>query len=244
MFLDILINGIIESVIGKSAAAENLFLGPKAIAIDHDTAFVADSLLHRIYALSIKGVFKYSIGSVRGSDVGSFNYPIGVAVYQNILIVTDFENSRVQIFDKITGHFLRKFGDGILAQPAGVAVDPADGNIYVVDMNNHRICVFNVDGKFLKSWGKRGSVEPAAFNMAYSVSLNEHYVFVADTSNDRIQIFTKEGEFVRAFPEEGSDIVFSRPTHALPVVLIIVFLFFYASPLLLIFLDWQSALRG
>jgi DNA-binding beta-propeller fold protein YncE len=44
-------------------------------------------------------------------------------------------------------------GAGQLQGPLGVAVSEATGDVYVVDSANHRIDVFDGEGKFLEAWG-------------------------------------------------------------------------------------------
>jgi hypothetical protein len=44
-------------------------------------------------------------------------------------------------------------GAGSLEGPLGVAVSEATGEVYVVDSANHRIDVFDGEGKFLEAWG-------------------------------------------------------------------------------------------
>ena len=87
------------------------------------------------------------LGRGDGQLYGTFG--VATASSGNI-IVTDYYNSRVQIFDS-QGTFLLKFGtpgvgcDGCFYYPVGVAVD-ATGNIYVADSNNNRIQVFTPGG--------------------------------------------------------------------------------------------------
>ena len=54
----------------------------------------------------------------------------------------------MQVFDP-DGSFLRTWGsrgnsEGLFADPVGIAID-ASGNVYVVDMGNDRVRVFNVE---------------------------------------------------------------------------------------------------
>ena len=46
-------------------------------------------------------------------------------------------------------------GDKPLNSPEGIAID-SQGNIYVVDWGNHRICIFGRDGSYLRSFGRFG----------------------------------------------------------------------------------------
>ncbi len=44
-------------------------------------------------------------------------------------------------------------GAGQLSEPAGVAIDEASGDVYVVDRANNRLERFDVDGHFIAAWG-------------------------------------------------------------------------------------------
>jgi len=80
--------------------------------------------------------------------------------------------------------------------PSDVAFD-AEGNIFVADGHgtNARIAKFDRNGRFLLSWGARGS-DPGQFNTPHSIATDaQGNVYVADSGNKRIQIFDGRGTF-------------------------------------------------
>jgi DNA-binding beta-propeller fold protein YncE len=88
--------------------------------------------------------------------------------------------------------------------PSDVAVDPANGDVYVADgYGNSRIAVFDRAGKFLRQWGHQGTQEEAnagvggAFmRVVHCVVIgNDGLVYVCDRQSDRIQVFDKMGTF-------------------------------------------------
>ena len=91
---------------------------------------------------------------------------------------------------------------GALSSPRNVAIGP-DGLAYVADSGNHRIQVFDADGRFVRGWGSFGA-EPGQFNEPWGVAVDDRYVYVADTWNHRVQKFTLEGEFVGAYGTSGA----------------------------------------
>ncbi len=79
--------------------------------------------------------------------------------------------------------------------PTDVAWD-AQGNIFISDgFGNARIAKFDKNGKYIKSWGSRGS-EPGQFNNPRSLATDaQGNVYVADKGNNRIQVFDNDGTF-------------------------------------------------
>src|SRR5207302_8667678 len=74
-------------------------------------------------------------------------------------------------------------------RPTDVAWD-SNGNIFVADgYGNSRIAKFDKNGKFLKSWGQRGT-EPGQFNLPHAIAVDaQNNVYVGDRENKRIQVF-------------------------------------------------------
>jgi DNA-binding beta-propeller fold protein YncE len=90
--------------------------------------------------------------------------------------------------------------------PAGIAIDEANGDIYVADgYGNRRVVVFDSAGKFLRQWGHQATKaeteagEPAAFSeVVHCIALSRAgLVYVCDRQGDRVQVFDKSGKFVR-----------------------------------------------
>jgi hypothetical protein len=83
----------------------------------------------------------------------------------------------------------------VFQRPTDVAWDAA-GNIYVADgYGNARVAKFDKNGKFIKSWGSRGS-ENGQFNIAHGIAIDaQGNVYVADSGNKRIQVFDGDGTF-------------------------------------------------
>jgi hypothetical protein len=78
-------------------------------------------------------------------------------------------------------------------RPTDVAWDAA-GNIFVSDgYGNARVAKFDPDGKFIKSWGSRGT-ESGQFDAPLSIATDiPGNVYVADRGNKRIQVFDNNG---------------------------------------------------
>ena len=92
---------------------------------------------------------------------------------------------------------------GMFRRPWGVAVNARD-EIAVTDSLNHRVQIFNSDGKYLRSFGRQGN---NAGELKYPGGITFHKngnIFVADRGNHRIQTFSGEGEYVGMFGGYGS----------------------------------------
>src|SRR5436190_15321973 len=92
----------------------------------------------------------------------------------------------------------------VFQRPTDVAWDAA-GNIYVADgFGNSRIAKFDKTGKFVKSWGSRGS-ENGQFNMIHGIVVDaQGNVYVAGPDNQRIQVFDRDGTFKTQLSNVGS----------------------------------------
>ena len=87
--------------------------------------------------------------------------------------------------------------------PTEVAV-ASNGDIFVADghtggglaIGNARVMKFDKNGKFLKTWGKKG-MGPGEFDVPHTIAIDSRgRVFVGDRQNNRIQIFDPEGKFI------------------------------------------------
>jgi len=72
-----------------------------------------------------------------------------------------------------------------------------EGNIYVLDSGNHRLQIFDKDGKYFRSIGKRGQ-GPGEFSQPSCLQLDDETgnIFVADFRSMTIIIFEKEGKYI------------------------------------------------
>ena len=82
------------------------------------------------------------------------------------------------------------------------AIDVDDNErIYVADVNNAHIKVFDKNGEYLRTIGKQGQ-GPGEMQMPYFVQvISENEVLVQDLGNQRLIYFTFDGKFLRQIPK-------------------------------------------
>jgi DNA-binding beta-propeller fold protein YncE len=115
-------------------------------------------------------------------------------------------------FDSVDG---TRRGKGLNAahdqfhMPAGMVVDPGNGDVYVADgYGNRRIVALDKDGKFVRQWGRQATEEetrngaPGVFaEVVHCIAMsNAGLIYVCDRQGDRVQVFQKDGAFVRNIP--------------------------------------------
>jgi hypothetical protein len=89
-------------------------------------------------------------------------------------------------------------------RPTDIAWDAA-GNIFVSDAyTNARVVKLDKNGKFVKTWGSKGS-EPGQFDMPNSIAVDaQGNVYVADLGNKRIQVFDNDGNVKSQIADVGA----------------------------------------
>jgi len=182
---------------GKDAG----FVLINGLAIDDtDRLFVSDAQAHRVLVFNKMHKGEAAITS-------GLMTPAGMAIdnENRFLYVADIGLDQVLVYDADTLQLIRKIGSpdtkhesnkiGDFAKPTSVALDQ-DGNLYVADMLNYRIEVFDADGQFIRTFGKHGD-GPGYFAMAKGVALDsDGHVWVTDTVQSRVQIFSQEGDLL------------------------------------------------
>lgn len=99
-------------------------------------------------------------------------------------------------------------GSHKLNQPNDIAI-AANGDVFVAQghtpgpTGDARVLKFNKEGKFIKSWGGKGS-GPGQFQVAHGIAIDgKGLLWVADRENQRMQLFDQDGKFVREIKYKG-----------------------------------------
>jgi sugar lactone lactonase YvrE len=168
---------------------------------DSDRLFVSDTKLHHILVF---GKDRKIEGAISG---GGLVDPGGMAIdnENRFLYVADAALDQVFVYDADKLNLIRKIGTagkrhtltepGQFSVPTNVAVD-ADGNLYVTDVYNNRVEVFDAEGNFIRQWGKAGD-RPGTFSRPKGIAIDsDGHVWVADAVEDILQCYTADGHFL------------------------------------------------
>jgi sugar lactone lactonase YvrE len=217
-----------SSIANNGGVSANSLNAPHDVTLDSlGNLYVSDSDNHRVlYFLAGSttatrvygqaGSFTNNVPNNGGVSASSLNYPYGLTVdTAGNLYVAEGGNQRVLCFGSGSTTAFRVFGQGgsftsnagnngginanSLLSPSGVTVD-ATGNVYIVDLNNHRVLYYNVGSTTAtRVYGQGGSfttnlspVPPSAssFNNPSSSCLDgAGNLYVSDTNNNRVLRF-------------------------------------------------------
>jgi sugar lactone lactonase YvrE len=124
------------------------------------------------------------------------------------LFVSDGEYNHVLVFNpqhKLEG----QFGEGVMNDPAGLAIDEENRFLYVANTGSDQVLVYDADTfKLLRKIGTAGKnhtlTAPGDFSSPTNVAVDKDgNLFVADTLNDRVEEFDADGAYIRAFGKNG-----------------------------------------
>ena len=149
---------------------DNLFKRPHSIYISpydpEKHVWVVDDHTHTIYKFTNDGkemVQRLGTPNEPGADATHFNRPTFIAWLPDgtFFVAAGYNGTRVAKFDA-SGKFLLDFGQpgergketrpGYMNNVHGVAVDVETRRVFVNDRDNHRIQIFDENGKYLSEW--------------------------------------------------------------------------------------------
>jgi sugar lactone lactonase YvrE len=175
---------------------------------DNDRLFVSDAKMGHVVIFNpqhkIEGQIKEGLLKPNGLAIDSEN---------RLLYVVDTEQDQVLVYDVDSYNLLRRIGKkgkkhsltspGDFAAPMNVAVD-GGGNVYVTDMLNDRVEIFDGEGNFISTFGKNCDA-PGCFERPKGIAVDsDGYIWVADAMMDRLQIFNREGQVAMVIGSHGN----------------------------------------
>src|SRR5262245_34458125 len=115
------------------------------------------------------------------------------------LAVTGASLANAQVFLGAWGTF--GSGDGQFNIPNGLDIEGDE--VYVSDIGNNRVQVFDRSGTFLRKWGTFGTGD-GQFNRPGGVHVEGNELYVTDLDNNRVQVFDRSGTFLRKWGTFGT----------------------------------------
>ena len=183
---------------------ETHFNAPTDAAVDAGgNVWVADNESHRVVKYDAAGDFLMQLGVTgeAGTDGAHFDWPVSIAFNSaGDIYVSDFHNHRIQVFDDTGFYKDQSIGQtGVSGSdnahfnsPARLAID-ADDNIYVPDLFNHRVQIFDSNHVHVATLGV--STVPGSDNdhldSPRGVAVDAARIYVADGGNHRVQVFDR-----------------------------------------------------
>jgi len=117
----------------------------------------------------------------------------GAVAAMVLLVVSAFPSDVRRVRARDIHPELRTSREAELGLTAGMLYDREF--IYVLDRSDHAVRVYEKNGRFRKTIGRRGQ-GPGEFNTPSGFSILEGKLYVADSANARIQILTRDGDYL------------------------------------------------
>ena len=92
--------------------------------------------------------------------------------------------------------------EGQFSSPHGVAVHYQTGNIFVADQSNHRVQVFDKDGKYLYKFGDRDGA--GKMNTPLCIAFYQNKVFVSQHGAGCLLVYDLNGTFLKQIGTPGN----------------------------------------
>jgi DNA-binding beta-propeller fold protein YncE len=153
----------------------------------------------------IKATTVWSVGR-SGSGLGEILHPLGLAVdKKGYVYVADRGNQRVAQFSPAGEAITTWSGDSTnqtpFVEPSDIAVDPENGNIWILDSGNGWIYRLGTDGKMeaVISGAELGVYNPRGLAISPSGD-----IFVTDTGKGRILHLDQQGRVIATWGKPGS----------------------------------------
>jgi NHL repeat len=197
---------------------DEMFKRPHAVYVNpydpEKHVWVVEDARCQIYEFTNDGetlVKSLGTANVPGADATHFNRPTFLAwLPGGTLFVADgYNGTRVAKFDK-NGEFLMDWGKkgeqgketrpGYFNSVHGIAVNPVTRRVYVNDRENHRIQVFDENGKFLDQWR---SGDPPSHVYSIYIGSDHKYLWAADSGTWKLVKWDLNGKYQYSFGFQG-----------------------------------------
>jgi hypothetical protein len=179
--------------------------------------WIVDDYRHAIFIFSNDGKrLLQTIGepNVHAADDKHFYRPTFIAWLPDgtFFVADGYANTRVVKFDK-NGKYLMTWGQpgnagrgappekrpGYFNNVHGIAVDPMTRRVFVNDRGNHRVQIFDENGKYLTEW----SFGPPPSDIHLFIITADRYLWAADRGTSKMLKYDLDGNFLYAWGTWG-----------------------------------------
>jgi len=194
--------------IGSAGTGEGQFKYVEDFAFTKDGHLLATDAAHAWVQVFDKtnGKFISRFGGKGDNDV-NLDKPEGIAVDPDgNIFIADYNTGFIKKYDKSYKWVLTfsEYGSEKGQNIKSEFMDIRDGKLFMPEAGNHRVDVFDLNGKFLFDFGGPGA-ETGKFNVPESAKFtSDGKLYVADLKNDRIQVFDMQGKFLTTWGKTGS----------------------------------------
>ncbi len=177
---------------------------PTGVSIDpiDGDIWVADTHYQQILKYTPEGELVFKFGEA-GEDPGQFIFPTDITADPDgkTLWVTEYgRRSRIMKFTR-QGEFIEEWGSELyesleLERPMAISLSSDAQELYVVDTGNHRINIYDRNGKIKRQFGELGS---AKGQMKYPLDLSvapDGTFYIIEYENSRLSRYSPDGEFL------------------------------------------------
>jgi len=178
-------------------------LAPSSIVVDAlGIIYVADAQQGKVFGYDLQGRNLYTIGKR-----GELQFPLGLAVdkKRNRLYVADAHAHVVKVFDTM-GMFLYDMGatsgSRELKYPVAVALDRV-GTVYVLEGRRKRVVMYDVDGRYVRSFGLASDVLAAPMKPVGIAVDAAGRLLVTDEASSNVLIYDNNGTLVLTWGKTG-----------------------------------------
>lgn len=179
------------------------FKAPSSLAVNGKSGrmCIVDKDPDEVYLMSMQGLPIKRIGGEAGAKSSA-----GAAIANDgSIYITDAETASIKVVspDESKMVIAMPAVEGGKAPVPGRMVIDRNGNLYVTDKANSRICVFDRDGNVKFQFGKSG-VKHGEFKSLEDVAVDRlGRIYAADSSGTPVQVFDKKGKYLYRFGFRG-----------------------------------------
>lgn len=169
---------------------------------------VVDSVASRVHRFTPEGKWLNEVGLGPGDGPGQFAGPRDARVHRDGRIyVSDANNGRIQVFSP-DGKFERMWGGrgsgkGQMLRAHGLEFSLDYSKLYVVDVDNNRVTVFQpLTGELLSDFGRKGE-RTGEFHEAHGLGILPNGDLIVSNYWGPVQRFSPDGKFQFEFAPAG-----------------------------------------